>query len=105
MCESNQYALIFSNEVGIYRRSLRQAGTTGFVFAIAILQEVEMPQTLHAPHFSFHLPKLSTSDVGALEFVVCGLAVLALVVVLAIEFPLGGDNRGDDGTYIAAFQH
>jgi hypothetical protein len=80
-------------------------GAAGLTFAIVFSQEVEMPQTLHAPHFSFHLPKLSSSDVGAFEFLVCAAAVLALVAVLAIEFPLGRDNRGDDGTYIAAYQH
>lgn len=64
-----------------------------------------MPQTIHAPRFSMHLPKLSVSDIGLLEFVVCSLAVLALVVFLSVEFPLGKDNGSDDGTYIAQMQH
>lgn len=64
-----------------------------------------MPRTLHAPHFSFHLPKLSSSDADFLEFVACGIVVLTLVIVLAIKFPLGPDSGSDDGTYIAQLQH
>jgi hypothetical protein len=68
-------------------------------------QEVEMPRTLHAPHFAFHLPKLSPYDIGVLEFVVCAAAILAIVVVLMIEFPLGANNGWEDGTYQSQMQH
>lgn len=69
------------------------------------IREVEMPQTLHAPHFSFHLPKLSSSEVASVEFIASLAVVLALVVGLSIMFPMGRNNSSDDGTYLAQMQH
>ncbi len=64
-----------------------------------------MPQTLHAPHLTFHIPKLSPTTITAIEFVVCCAIVMVLAVGLSIKFPLGPNNGWDDGTYLAQLEH
>lgn len=64
-----------------------------------------MRQTLHAPHFSYHTPKLSARAFVSSELAISVALVLAIVALLVVKFPVGPDKSGDDGTFIAQFLH